>query len=167
MSKQDQENLTKSTIAKMHDPKIDLFIVLEQARDIVNQAVELELKRYHTNSPQVKLLTMLSRENKAVTLNDLSNWALRELNSVSNLINKLEKKGLVKKSKKSGDGKTYVTLTEKGSKFYCQEVTERSIHLIFEGLSEGERKQLDILLRKVRDTTRDLLGLDYRPPFLP
>jgi len=167
MSKQDREILSKNAITKRHDTKIDLFILLEQTRDIVNQAVELELKHYHTNSPQVKLLTMLSRQNKAVTLNDLSNWALRELNSVSNLINKLEKKGLVKKSKKSGDEKTYVTLTEKGSKFYNQEVTERSIHQIFDGLSEAERKQLDVLLRKVRDTTRDLLGLDYRPPFLP
>jgi DNA-binding MarR family transcriptional regulator len=79
----------------------------------------------------------------------------------------MEKKELVKKTKKDGDLKTYITLTEKGSKLYHQGVTERSIHLIFEKLSREEKKQLKDLLRKVRDTTRDLLGMNYKPPFLP
>jgi DNA-binding MarR family transcriptional regulator len=79
----------------------------------------------------------------------------------------MEKKGLIKKSKKSGDLKTYVALTEKGSYLYHMQVTERSIRLILDKLTSEEKKQLDIILKKLRDTTRDLLGLDYRPPFMP
>jgi DNA-binding MarR family transcriptional regulator len=79
----------------------------------------------------------------------------------------MEKKGLVKKIKQNSDLKTYVTLTEKGSKLYHKGVTSHSIHLIFDKLSEKERKQLKDLLKKVRNTTRELLGLDYKPPFLP
>jgi DNA-binding MarR family transcriptional regulator len=79
----------------------------------------------------------------------------------------MEKKGLVKKTKNSDDLKTYVTLTNKGSLLYHQQVTERSIQLIFEKLSAGEKNQLDAILKKLRDNTRDLLGLDFRPPFLP
>ena len=110
---------------------------------------------------------MLSRQDKPATLEGLANWTLKEFNSVSTLINRMEKKGLVKKTKKNGDLKTHVTLTEKGSELYHKQVTERSIHLIFGTLSFEEKKQLDSILKKVRDTTRDLLGLDYRPPFLP
>jgi len=110
---------------------------------------------------------MLSRQNRPVTLDELSIWTLKEFNSVSTLINRMEKKGLVKKTKKSANSKTYVTLTEKGSKLYHQGVTERSIHLIFNELSQEERNQLKELLMKVRNTTRELLGLDYKPPFLP
>jgi len=110
---------------------------------------------------------MLSREDKPVTLDELANWTLKEFNSVSTLINRMEKKGLVKKTKTNGDLKTYVTLTEKGSEVYHRQVTERSIHLIFEKLTAKEREQLESILKKVRNTTRDLLGMDYRPPFLP
>ena len=117
--------------------------------------------------PQVRVLTMLSRENRPVTINELANWTLKEFNSVSTLINRMERKGLIKKVKKTGDLKTYVTLTEKGSNLYHKQVTERSIRLIFEKLTSEEKKQLELTLKKLRDTTRDLLGMDYRPPFLP
>jgi DNA-binding MarR family transcriptional regulator len=133
----------------------------------VTSAVELEIRHLKMTQPQVRVLTMLSRQDKSATLEELANWTLKEFNSVSTLINRMEKKGLVKKTKNNGDFKTYVSLTEKGSDLYHKQVTERSIHLIFSKLSPQEKKQLDSILKKVRDTTRDLLGLDYRPPFLP
>jgi DNA-binding MarR family transcriptional regulator len=110
---------------------------------------------------------MLSRQDKPATLEELANWTLKEFNSVSTLINRMEKKGLVKKSKQPGDLKTYISLTEKGSDLYHKKVTERSIHLILEKLTAQEKTQLESILKKIRDTTRDLLGLDFRPPFLP
>jgi DNA-binding MarR family transcriptional regulator len=79
----------------------------------------------------------------------------------------MEKKGLVRKIKKDGDLKTYIALTEKGSDLYHIQVTERSIHLIFNELSQEEKTQLKDLLMKVRNTTRELMGLDFKPPFLP
>jgi DNA-binding MarR family transcriptional regulator len=109
---------------------------------------------------------MLSRANRPVTLDELADWTLKEFNSVSTLINRMENKGLVKKAKKEGDLKTYVTLTEKGSILYHQQVTERSIHLIFSRISDIQKNQLANTLKTVRDTAREILGLDYRPPFL-
>jgi DNA-binding MarR family transcriptional regulator len=161
-----QNEIEQTRISKKNDPEINLYILLDQANSIVTNAVELELKRLHMTQPQVRVLTMLSREDRPVTLDELANWTLKEFNSVSTLINRMENKGLVEKIKKEGELKTYIVLTEKGSNLYHTQVTERSIHLIFEKLSTKEQQQLYNLLRKVRDTTRDLLGLDYRPPFL-
>ena len=152
---------------KKNDQDINLYILLDQVDSIITNAVELELKHLRLSQPQAKVLTMLSRKNEPVTIEELANWTLKEFNSVSTLINRMEKKDLIKKSKKPGDLKTYVTLTEKGSVLYHKQVTERSIHLIFERLSDGEKRAFDGILKKLRDTTRDLLGLDYRPPFLP
>ena len=140
---------------------------MDQTNSVLIQAVELELKHLQVTQPQVRVLTMLSRENNPVTLEELANWTLKEFNSVSTLINRMEKKGLIKKIKKDGDLKTYITLTEKGSDLYHRQVTERSIHLIFSKLSKDEQKQLENALKKVRDNTRDLLGLNFRPPFMP
>jgi DNA-binding MarR family transcriptional regulator len=167
MGKNDQNEIENIRKSKINDPEINLYILLDQTDCIVTNAVELEIKHLRMTQPQVRVLTMLSRENKPVTLEELANWTLKEFNSVSTLVNRMEKKGLVKKIKKEGDLKAYIALTDKGSNLFLNQVTERSIHLIFGKLSDQEKNQFDTILRKIRDTTRDLLGLDYRPPFLP
>jgi len=152
---------------KKNDPHVNLYILLDQVDSLITNAVELELKHLRLTQPQARILTMLSREDTPATIDELAKWTLKEFNSVSTLINRMEKKNLIKKVKKPGDLKTYVTLTEKGSDLYHNKVTERSIHLIFEKLSAKEKDQLELILKKVRNITRDLLGMDYRPPFLP
>jgi DNA-binding MarR family transcriptional regulator len=164
ISKNDIKNIRTS---KKNDQDINLYILLDQTDSIITNAIELEIKHLRMTQPQVRVLTMLSREDRPVTIDELANWTLKEFNSVSTLINRMEKKGLIKKAKKVGELKTYVTLTEKGSNLYHKQVTERSIHLIFDKLTSEEKQRLDLILKKLRDTTRDLMGLDYRPPFLP
>jgi DNA-binding MarR family transcriptional regulator len=163
-SKNDIKNVR---ISKKNDQDINLYILLDQTDSIITNAIELEIKHLRMTQPQVRVLTMLSREDRPVTIDELANWTLKEFNSVSTLINRMEKKGLIKKVKKAGELKTYVILTEKGSNLYHKQVTERSIHLTFDKLTSEEKQQLDLILKKLRDTTRDLMGLDYRPPFLP
>jgi len=165
--KTSRNDIEKIKIQKKNDRDINLYILLDQVDSIVTNAVELELKHLRLTQPQARVLTMLSREDKPATIDELAKWTLKEFNSVSTLINRMGKKGLVKKNKKDGELKTYITLTDKGNDLYHKKVTERSIHLIFEKLTSKEKKDLDTILKKIRDTTRDLLGLDFRPPFLP
>ena len=165
--KPDNSELETIRERKKNDQDINLYILLDQVDSIITTTVELELKHLRISQPQARVLTMLSREGEPATIEELANWTLKEFNSVSTLINRMEKKDLIKKTKKPGDLKTYVTLTEKGSDLYHKQVTERSIHLIFEKLSSEEKSALSSMLKKLRDNTRDLLGKDYRPPFLP
>ena len=134
MRKDDQSEIDTIRALKQNDKEIKLYILLNQTDNIVTHAVELELKHLHVTQPQVRVLTMLSRENRPVTLEELANWTLKEFNSVSTLINRMEKKGLIKKIKKEDDLKTYILLTDKGSNMFLKQVTERSIHLIFGNL---------------------------------
>ncbi len=167
MNDTDKNEIENLRIMKRDDPEINLYILLDQTNSIVTAAVELEVKHLRVTQPQVRILTMLSRKNAPANLEELAQWTLKEFNSVSTLINRMEKKGLVKKIKKDGELKTYVVLTKKGNDLYLKQVTERSIHLILSQLSDHEKDQLEALLKKVRDTTHDILGLYYRPPFLP
>lgn len=167
MTKTTKNSIERIRGVKKNDTDINLYILLDQTDSIVTNAIELEIKHLRMTQPQVRVLTMLSRQDRPVTIEELANWTLKEFNSVSTLINRMEKKGLIKKTKKAGDLKTYVALTKKGSDLYHNQVTERSIRLIFDKLTAEEKKQLDIILKKVRDNTRDIMGLDYRPPFLP
>jgi DNA-binding MarR family transcriptional regulator len=166
MTKANQTEMENLRIMKKDDPEINLYALLDETNSIVNAAVELEVKHLRVTQPQVRILTLLSRKNTPVNLEELAHGTLKGFNSVSTLINRMENKDLVKKVKKEGDLKTYVMLTTKGSRLYHKQVTERSIHLILSKLSAEEKNQLDATLKKVRGITRDLMGLDYKPPFL-
>ena len=151
---------------KTDDPKIALYGLLDSTRDLIFKAVEMELAQYQMSAPQVKVLDILARSPISMTLSQLSEGTVKELNSVSALVTRMAKKGLVKKTRKPGDGKIYVVITEAGKEVFENTVTEKSIHLVFEALSDVEQKQLRSLLSKLHQKARALLGLDYKPPFL-
>ena len=151
---------------KADDPRIILYGLLDQTREAIFKAVELELGQYQMSAPQVKIMHMLAQGNGGMTLSELANGTVRELNSISTLIARMQKKGLVKKVKKQRDDKTCVTLSDRGRDIYNNTITERSIYLIFDALSEEEKRDLAALLRKLQSKARTLLGLDYKPPFM-
>ena len=166
MDKKTQDKINKVRSLKKNDPDINLSILFDHAFSLMTNAIEMELKQFNTNLSQIRVLTMLSRENRPVTIDEIANWSIKNFNSVSTLINRMEKKGLIEKIKNNGELKTYITLTEKGSMLYHLKVTERSIHLIIDKLSPKERQQLEIILKKIRDNSRDILGLDFKPSFM-
>ena len=141
-------------------------MILDQTRDTLIRAVELELKQSRISFAQARILYSLTQAKNGMTQGDLSKWHLRNLNTISTLINRMEKEGLVKKTKSKDDGRVHVTLTQKGSEVW-DEVSERAIFLTFSVLSEKEKKQLNVLLKKLRTEARNILGLDFKPPFLP
>lgn len=157
--------LIKQIVPKAEDPFFNLFVLYITTGDAITNASELELAQYQVNFPQARILFMLNRENRPVTIQELSQWVLRELNSVSILINKMEATGLVKKTRKPGDKKTYIALTEKGSDLFNR-ITSKAPDMVFSVLTENERKDLEIYLKKLLKKARNLMGMDYKPPFL-
>ena len=153
-------------MSKANDPRIKLHALLDSTRETIQKAVKMELAQYQMSQSQVKVMHMLAQSEEGLTPGQLSESAIRELNSITTLINRMQKKGLVTKVKKDGDHKTYVVLTDKGFDIYNNTVTERSITLIFDTLSDEEKSQLTSLLSKLQTKARNLLGLDYKPPFL-
>ena len=151
---------------KANDPRIVLYSLLDSTRETIFRAVELELSQYQISQPQVKIMHILAQSDNGITLDSLANIAVRELNSISTLVNRMQKKGLVKKNRTPEDQKIYVKLTDKGKDIYNNTVTEQAIYLIFDTLSAEEKKELSVLLTKLLSKARNLLGLDYKPPFL-
>jgi DNA-binding MarR family transcriptional regulator len=160
------KNTLNKTAFKVDTATRNLFVLFDQTRDILIRAMELELKHSKTNYPQTRIFYILSQEKNGVTQTDLAKWTLRNLNTVSTLIIKMEKEGLVKRNKSKEDGKVYVTITRKGSEIW-DEVSERAISLTFSALSEEEKSQLKAIIKKMRAAIRNMLGLNFKPPFLP
>jgi len=93
MSSKIQNNIQKNRLLKINDPEINLYILLDQANGIMSNAIDLELRHLKTTQPQVRVLTMLSREDRPVTIEELANWCLKEFNSVSPQRTRMNQKG--------------------------------------------------------------------------
>jgi len=151
---------------KADDPRIVLYSLLDSTRETISKAIDLELAQYQMSSPQVKIMHILAQSDNGMTLDSLAESTVRELNSISTLISRMQKKGLVTKVRTKDNQKIYVRLTDKGKDIYNNTVTEQSIYLIFDALSAEEKKALAALLAKLQLKARNILGLDYKPPFL-
>jgi DNA-binding MarR family transcriptional regulator len=150
----------------LDDPDLNLWVLLDQSRDVIAKARELELDHYKLSRVQVTVLFILLMENRGMTIGEICNWNVREPNSVLSLINRMEKIGLVKKVRDADDDKVRIFITEKGRKLYTN-ASRLSIEMIFSVLSQEEKQQLNSSLRKLRSKARELLGIDFKPPFLP
>jgi DNA-binding MarR family transcriptional regulator len=151
---------------KADDPRIVLYSLLDSTRETISKAIDLELAQYQMSSPQVKIMHILAQSDNGMTLDSLAESTVRELNSISTLVSRMQKKGLVTKVRTKDNQKIYVRLTDKGKDIYNNTVTEQSIYLIFDALSAEEKKALAALLAKLQLKARNILGLDYKPPFL-
>ena len=152
-------------LSPLHDPNLKLWVLLDQTRDVIAKARELELDYYKLSRVQVAVLFILLAENRGVTIGEICNWNVREPNSVLSLVNRMEKIGLVKKIRDADDDKIRIVIAEKGKKSYTS-ASRVSIEMIFSVLSEEEKQQLNTSLRKLRSKARELLGIDFIPPFL-
>ncbi len=165
-TKSAKQSKNKHEVFKLDDRTRNLYVLMSQTYDTIRNANELELDQYGVNEAQIRILFMLTQEKKGMTINEMSGWIMRKFNSISTLVNRMERKGLVERNKNATDGKVYIVMTGKGKDLFKQ-INERAIHLIFKVLSEEEKKELHSMLKRLRIEGRELLGLDYKPPFLP
>jgi MarR family transcriptional regulator, 2-MHQ and catechol-resistance regulon repressor len=143
-----------------------LFVLIDQTRETNHQAVGLELEQLNIHVSEGRVLFIMSKEKGPLTINEISHWTLRNLNSVLVLINNMEKKGLVKKSKTKASRRAQISLTEKGREL-VNNIPEKSINMLFSSLTHQEKILLEGMLKKIRSRGMELLGYNFKPPFLP
>ena len=83
----------------------------------------------------------------------LSPWVFRKPNTVSDIIKRMEKDGLVTTSKdKKRKNVVRVSLTKKAKDYYKLASKRESIHRIMSSLSPEETRLLKSSLKKLRDS---------------
>lgn len=144
----------------------DLYVLFSQVNDTILIAQEMELGQHGINFAQGRVMYALLKENRPMTQTEISEWILRKFNTVSTLVAKLIKKGLLKKIINRENGKIYIAMTDKGYELW-EGISQRALFMIFSALTSEEKAQLYSSFRKLRKEARSLLGWDFSPPFLP
>lgn len=148
------------------DRDYTLWMLIAQTWTIVYKAREKELSQYGFTPQQSGALFAIHALGEGATISALGTWLIRELHSVSNLINRMEHHGLVAKKKpKSGKKPATYMLTQKGQEAYHRSAKRESIHKIMSTLSEEEGKDLESCLRKIQDITFKYLTKEMKPPW--
>ena len=143
------------------DQEQDLWFLLTHTRYAIYRAREKELQRYGVSPEQVGLLFVVQALGNKATPAAISRHIIRQPHTVSALVDRMARRGLVKKVKDL-DRKNLVrvVMTEKGLKTYELSSKRGPIHRILNTLSEDEKKVFKDLLERLLSKARKEIGLD-------
>jgi DNA-binding MarR family transcriptional regulator len=136
-----------------------LWIMIAQAKDAVLKARQRDYARYNINNERRAVLWVIQNIGGEATPVEISRELFKEINSVTEMLVRMTKEGLIKKYKSNGKSKNVVRLTKKGIEVFDQSLHNRTDERIFSVLSKRERKQLMTCLWKVRNKALSELGV--------
>ena len=150
------------------DEDYELWMLLAHTRYAVLKARSKELHRYHISTSQAGVLFILEAMDNNATVGQIARWTMREPHSVSSVLNRMKKQGLVKRvSDLQTRNPARFILTKKGRKAYYQAAKRDSIHQIISTLSQEERQQLRLCLQILRDKAVQIVRIEGVMPFPP
>ena len=149
-----------------NDLELELWALLGQARLAMIKVRRKELHRYHLSPNKSIVLQGLHVIGDKATPAQISRWLFREPHSISELLGRMEKEGLVKKFKDlDKKNQVRVMMTEKGREVYDQTLKLEAVRRIMSTLSSEQSRQLRSCLLTLRNNAVKELGTKYELPF--
>jgi DNA-binding MarR family transcriptional regulator len=151
------------------DEYYELWLLLSQTRSAIFKARHKKFGRYmHSN--QAAALVMIWRYNGQATPAILANLLFLEPHSISELVDRMQKKGLVTKTRDKDRGNVVrISMTDQGQQI-CSELVQASfIRSLMSRLSATQRRQLRSCLSILFHAAVAELGTEgqHPPPLEP
>ena len=150
---------------KESDNNIKLWKLLDNARFAIARLRGMELAQFGITLEQSSILRTLFENNGSLTTKELEEVTMRQPNSISILVNRMVKMGLVRREKNHSGKRHRISLTQEGEDL-IKSITLVSIDMVFSSLTLTQKKELTNCLNLLLENARDLLGIPYQPPFL-
>ena len=153
----------------MHSPllnseELELWALLGQTRRAMSRVRSKELRQYDISMSKSTLLNVIWRIGEKATPALISRSVFLEPHSVSELLSRMEKEGLVLKIRDlDKKNQVRIVLTDKGRDIYLKTLNLESIRRLMSPLSNVERLQLKSCLEKLRDISFKELGTNHQP----
>jgi len=136
---------------------------ITEVHDLICKARSVELRKLDLTAEQSKILRVLMVENGISTINGIKDTTLKRHNTISLIVKRMEKAGLVRREKTLSSNQYRIVITEKGTRAF-ETMPLNSIDMIFSTLSPEEKEFFVSILEKLDNKARYILGLDYIPP---
>ena len=136
------------------------WILLRQSYNLIFRCEDRVFSEYDLTTEQHTVLMAIKNISGPVRITDIARWLDRSVNSVSMIIDRMVKAGLVKRTRDRKDRRTvFVTLTNKAEEAYYPATTAgwELVKEILSPLSNDDKRTLIRLLETIRDKTYDYL----------
>ncbi len=144
---------------------LDLWSSLDRAVFAISRLREIEVSQFGLTTPQAAILHLIDRQGGTASLQDLEKNRMRQHHSISALVSRMAKIGLVKKSKASNGKKYQINVSPEGLKAY-RSLTEASFQMVFSSFSAKQKIELANILIPLLEKARYLLGMSQTTPFV-
>ena len=143
---------------------VELWVLLHQARHAMFRVRQRDLDKYNISFAQAAILVSIQVAGHPMIPAEIARWQMRTENSVSGVLNRMERDGLVQRVRDL-DKKNLVriAITEKGKEIFEKTSSPELIHKLLSDLTKTERKYLRSSLLKMRDAALAEFGMS-RPP---
>ena len=132
---------------------------LQQAHNAMFKVQETALLPQGISLPQLQVLTLLAREQRPLMISELAGWMVKEPNSLTGLVDRIEAKGWVRTHGDPKDRrKRLVEFTQAGVKKFeeASAVANKACEKPFSVLTPAETTQLKTCCQKVADAAASL-----------
>jgi DNA-binding MarR family transcriptional regulator len=134
-------------------PILNTWLLIHQTFDMILRVEEKEFAKIGLTPQYNGVLMALKYKKSRVTIKDIANWVDKNSNTISTLIDRMQRDGLVKREENPRDRReVYVVLTDKG-----KEMTDKAdvlgwkiIHDVLAGVPENDLRQLNVQLEDIR-----------------
>ena len=154
----------KTNVATDRDFKF--WVLLRQTYHAIVTASENELRQIGISGRQAAVLSIVKAITVPATPAEISRWLFRQPHTVSGLLNRMEKQGLVRKvNDLERKNMIRIVITEKGEQAYQRSSEMKVIRKILSCLSPEERDNLETYLETLRNKALGEIGIRYQLPF--
>ena len=132
------------------DDDYNLIALINQTGHAVSLARTRELAPHGLSMMRAAVLLVLQMRDNNATPTEISQWLLREPHTISALLDRMEKDGLIRRYRDLHKRNTVrVAMTEKGRVAYQESLTRETFHSVMSVLTEEEREQLRHAMTKL------------------
>jgi len=125
--------------------------------EVLARYLEMELKRYDVSLTRFNIMSTLFKNGGEMTPSEIAESVFREKNSITAIINTLERQGVVRREPSAEDGRSVrVVITEKGWK-EANRLTPIAQELCRQALSCMKKGQVDDLIGIMRTIRESLM----------
>jgi DNA-binding MarR family transcriptional regulator len=141
-----------------------LWGVLVRTNFAISRPRFMEITDGGLTPEKAKILYIIQINGGSIPQNKVSGITMRRQHSVSDLVNRMVREGLIKKIKHSETRVYTIKMSKKGKERY-HSLQKNTINMIFSVFTREERQNFHLVLNKLLNKSRNLLGLDFMTPF--
>ena len=143
----------------LSDEYFALWVMIAQTKDGLLRARQRDYARFNISNERRAVLWSIRNNGGKATPVEIALQLFRELHSVSEMLVRMEKEGLITREKASGKSRIVAKLTPKGHEIFDQSLHNETDNRIFSVLTKKQRERLLSYLWKIRSQVLNELGI--------